>query len=268
MQTRGAAMYQEERLDAILEHLHQHKRIRVEDICDQFGVSRDTARRDLVKLEEQKAIVRTHGGAILSTLTKDVGFYDERARTGTADKRAIGLAAARLVKDGDHLFLTASTTVQAAAECMRTADNVVVTNSIDIAGILAHHQTMTIQLLAGQLHQRQRFLYGARTLATLADYRVDKLLLGIGAIGVDGLMCPYEEEGHMLRLMLRQADRIIVLADHTKFGKRQFFKVAALRDIDVLVTDREPGRDLSAALSDAEVEVVLAPASSHAQGEE
>lgn len=259
-------MYQEERLDSILKHIHRHKRIRVEEICDRFGVSRDTARRDLVKLEEQKMIVRTHGGAIPSTLMKEVGFYDERARMGTDDKRAIGLAAAQLVRDGDHLFLNASTTAQAAAECIRTANHVVVTNSIDIAGILARHPSMTIQLLGGQLHQRQRFVFGARTMGMIADYLVDKLLLGVGAISAGGISSPYEEEGHLLRTMLRHADQVVALADHTKFGKRQFFKVAPLQEINVLITDRQPDRELAAALAEADVDVLVAPATGHDSG--
>jgi len=252
-------VYQEERLQAILGHLHLYKRIRVEEMCDRFGVSRDTARRDLVKLEEQGAIVRTHGGAILPLLTKDVRLYDERVRTDTEGKRLIGQTAVELIQDGDYLLMNASTTVQYAAEFLKTKDNVVVTNSIDIADLLSRRNDVAIHLLGGQLHPRQRFVYGAKAIDMLGDYQVDKLLLGTCGITPDGLTYPYEEEGHVLRAMMQHADQVIALADHTKFSKRLFFKVASLREIDVLVTDQEPDQVIAETLRQAGVDIVIVP---------
>jgi DeoR family transcriptional regulator, carbon catabolite repression regulator len=252
-------MYQEERLQAILTYLHEHKRIRVEEICERFGVSRDTARRDLVKLEEQQRIVRTHGGAILPFLTKDITFYDERAKTGTQQKQLIGQAAVELIQDGDYLFMNASTTVEFAARSLKTKENVIVTNSIDIADVLSYRTDVMVHLLGGRLHPRQRFVYGSKAIEMLADYQVDKLLLGTCGITPEGLTNPYEEEGHMLRAMIQHADQVIVLADHTKFGKRMFFKVAPLHDIDVLVTDREPEQELAQILNQSGVDIVVVP---------
>ena len=102
-------MFQEERLFSILEYLKSNKRISVDLICELYEVSRDTARRDMVKFEEQGSIVRTRGGAILPTLSKEVGNYDQRLQEESSSKLTIGKTAAALVQDGDYLMMDAST---------------------------------------------------------------------------------------------------------------------------------------------------------------
>ncbi len=89
---RNEGVYQEERLVAILDFLKQHNRITTEQICTLLQVSRDTARRDLVKLEEQNAIIRTRGGAILPTVHQKIQSYSGRLKTVSEEKiRSAGL---------------------------------------------------------------------------------------------------------------------------------------------------------------------------------
>ncbi|WP_248931144.1 DeoR/GlpR family DNA-binding transcription regulator [Paenibacillus hamazuiensis] len=250
-------MYQEERIIAILQYMKEHGRISVDTICERFGVSRDTARRDMVKLEEQGSILRTRGGAILPTLSKDIPTYDKRMTDETASKRAIGKLAASLIQDRDFLLMDASTTVWCAAEEMRTEKNVVVTNSIDIASALIAKPGMTVHMLGGQLNAEHRYIFGARTLEMLRDYQVDKLLLGTCAITLDGISTPFEEEGYVMREMMKRSDQVILLADHSKFGKRQFHRVAGFESIDILITDREPDEPLREELQKHQVNIML-----------
>ncbi|WP_426452055.1 DeoR/GlpR family DNA-binding transcription regulator [Paenibacillus sp. S-38] len=250
-------MYQEERLLAILQHMQQHHRISVEEICELFQVSRDTARRDIVKLEEQGGILRTRGGAILPSLNKDVPRFDDRLQSEKAVKEDIGRTAASLLQNGDYLFMDSSTTVLQAANYLSTTDHIVVTNSFDIAGVLSHRQGMTVHLLGGVVHPRHRFIYGARTLEMLRDYQVDKLLIGTSGITESGLTNPYEEEGYVMKEMMRRADQIIVLADHTKFGQRQFYRLAGLEAIDILITDREPETAMKQALLEHDIHIII-----------
>lgn len=256
-------MFQEERLIGILQHLQEAGRISAEQICELFQVSRDTARRDLVRLEEEKKIVRTRGGAILPTLTKDAPVYSERLQSEPASKRAIGRTAASLIKDGDYVIMEASTTVQSVADYWRSKNNVVVTNSIDVTGMLAGKVGVTIHLLGGVFYGNHRSVYGARTVEALADYHVDRLFIGAGGITSDGLMNLYEEEGFLIREMMRRSDQVVLLADHSKFGKRMFHRFAALSDIDIVVTDRMPDAELADALQQNGVEIVVATEGGH-----
>ena len=251
-------LYQEERLMAILEHLQRHARITVQEICGRFGVSRDTARRDIVTLHGRGAIARTHGGAILLPLHKQVYAYADRLRAEPAGKRAIGRLAAALVAAGDHVIMDASTTVQFAAEALTAAPVTAVTNSIDIADILSRKDGVTVHLLGGTLQPAHRFLYGGATVAQLAECHADKVFLGACGIAADGLTYPDQEEGYVIREMIRRADQVCVLADRTKFGKRMFHRVASLDAIDTIITDRAPEGDLLQALRQSGIAVRVA----------
>jgi len=252
-------MFQDERCLAILDHLKHHKRITAEDICELFGVSRDTARRDLVKLEEEGRIVRTRGGAMLPTLLRDVPGYSNRLAAATEEKRRIGAAAASIVMDGDYILMDASTTVQCVAEQLRAKDVSVVTNSIDIAGLLCDRE-VRVTMLGGSLNARHRFVYGQQAIEQLADYRVNKLFIGACGITADGIMNPYEEEGHLIREMMERAEQVILLADHTKFGRSMFYRVADVGAVDKIVTDRLPDAALRQAIEAQGVELIVTDA--------
>lgn len=236
-------MYQEERLEKIIEYLAEHKRISADDICSLYEVSRDTARRDLVKLEEQRKIVRTHGGAVLSTLQQEIRNYRERLHYGLAEKRAIGKLAASLIKPGDKIILDSSTTVEACAACITVEDLIVITNSINQAEQLAAKPGLQIQLLGGLLNKEHLFLYGQQVITALGQYLVNKAFLGAVGISEKGLTTGYEEDGHLVRKMMAQAEQVIVLADHTKFGCNGYFKYANLSEIDIIITDQLPEKE-------------------------
>ncbi|KUO96519.1 DeoR family transcriptional regulator [Ferroacidibacillus organovorans] len=240
-----------------MSYLNQHQRVTLQTICELYDVSRDTARRDVVKLAQTTQVVRTRGGLMLPGLSKEVYGYKERLHRESSGKLEIGRTAAALVSDGEFLILDASTTVQFAAESLTARNVTVVTNAIDAASILSEKENVTVHVLGGKLNQQHRFLYGASTLEKLAEYHVDKLFLGACGITEDGLSYPHEEDGVVKRAMIRHADQVVVLADHTKFGKRLFHKISDLDAMDILITDREPSVELQRALDEAGVEVMV-----------
>ncbi|RBW71228.1 DeoR/GlpR family DNA-binding transcription regulator [Bacillus taeanensis] len=250
-------MYQQERLLAIIQYLKEHKKISVEQICEKFNVSRDTARRDLVKLEEQEMIIRTRGGAMLPTLKKEIKNYQDRLRYVSKEKKAIGKLAASLIKDGDNIIMDTSTTVQACAEFINT-DCSVITNSINQADILSNKSGVDIHLLGGQLNKEHRFLYGAGTLEKLNAYNVNKAFIGVVGITERGLMIAHEEDGFIKKKMIEQAEQVIVLADASKFENNALFTFAKLSQIDVIITDQEPDESFLKVLEEYEVDVLFA----------
>lgn len=250
-------MFQEERINAIMEHLNQYQRIDIKEICQQFDVSRDTARRDLLKMEELGLILRTHGGAVLPKKTKEIYEYKERLVRESDEKREIGLFAATLVNNGDFIMMDASTTVQFAAEHLSSENIVVVTNSIDIADVVSRKKAVRTILLGGELHAQHRFLFGQSTLDKLSDYQVDKLFLGACGITANGLSYPNEEDGVVKREMIKRASQVIVLADHTKFGDQMFFKIADLASIDLLITNQKPDKEMMEKLVEHQVELLV-----------
>ncbi|MCA0984866.1 DeoR/GlpR family DNA-binding transcription regulator [Halobacillus yeomjeoni] len=250
-------MYQEERIIGILQFLKDHRRISVEQICEKFNVSRDTARRDLVKLEDRKAIVRTRGGAILPSSHNQVKNYSHRLKTVSSEKQRIGKEAATMIHDGDRIILDTSTTVQACANHMGAIDCTVITNSIHQAESLSNKEHVNIQLLGGQLEKEHRFLYGTSVIERLKKFNVDKAFIGVVGISDKGLTIAHEEDGMVKRNMMEQASEVIVLADHTKFGTTEFFQFASLDDVDVIITDKALDYQYQKLMDDHHVQLIV-----------
>ncbi|WP_458119729.1 DeoR/GlpR family DNA-binding transcription regulator [Paenibacillus sp. Z6-24] len=251
-------MYQEERMLHILKYLESHQRINIEEICSLFHVSRDTARRDLVRLEEQNSIIRTRGGAMLSTATMTIPSYKDRLNTVSSEKKKIGQLAATLIRDGERVILDSSTTVQACAEFLEAAGCTVITNSINQADILSDKEDMTIHLLGGQLQSQHRYVYGSEAIEALSHYFAERAFIGIGSISAKGLTSLTVEEGRIKYKMMQQAEMVIILADHSKFGRELFYKFADLSEIDLIITDRAPSAEMTELLQQHEVELWIA----------
>lgn len=253
----GFVMYQEERLIAVIQYLKEKRRISIEQMCEMFDISRDTARRDLVKLEDRKAIVRTRGGAILPTSHAAIQDYTNRLKTVSYEKERIGREAVSLMQPGDKLILDTSTTVQACANQMTPMELTVITNSIHQASILSNVGNISIHLLGGHLQKEHQFLYGASVIERLQSYHVDKAFIGVVGISDQGLTIGIEEDGMVKRTMMKQAKEVIVLADHTKFGITEFFSFAGLEDVDIIVTDKLPNDRFQKMLKDNDVELIV-----------
>lgn len=250
-------MFQEERMTLILEHLNKHKRINVEDICKLFSVSRDTARRDLVNLEKQGSILRTHGGAILPPEQKVITNYNDRLKYEYETKRHIGKLAATLIKNEDTIIMDTSTTVQASAEFISANHCTVITNSINVADILTNKQGVDIHLLGGQLNHEHRFLYGGAALSMLSNYFADKVFLGALGLTAQGVTVSHPEDAEVMRKMIEQSKEVIILADHSKFGNNAVYKVAELKDVDIIITDQLPPKPLLNILNEKNINLII-----------
>ncbi|WP_248482479.1 DeoR/GlpR family DNA-binding transcription regulator [Tepidibacter aestuarii] len=245
-------------MEVILNYLKTNKRISVEEICNLCGVSRDTARRDLVKLEKNGEILRTHGGAILSKVQNKIKNYEERLQQDLKPKKEVAKLAAALIKSRDRIIMDTSTTMQLCAELLGDIEDCsVITNSINVADILSNNKNVDIHLVGGKLNQKHRYLYGTETISMLSNYYTHKAFIGIGGITKNGIMNEDNEDGFVKRKMIEQAEQVIVLADSTKFGKSGFFKVADLSKIDLIITDKIPDKDFMDIFEENKITVVF-----------
>ncbi|GAA3411260.1 DeoR/GlpR family DNA-binding transcription regulator [Paenibacillus hodogayensis] len=259
-------MLQEERLLYILDYLKSHRAMSVPDICRHLGVSRDTARRDIVRLTEDGSAVRTHGGIALPRLNKPFASYRERSTEQSEAKRRIGRVAAGMIRDDETVILDVATTVKAVAERIEAKGVTVITHSIDNVGVLMDKPHVQIYMLGGYLHKEHHLLYGPSVLEKLSELRADKAIIGVSAIVSDGLMYPYEEDARVKREMARRADQVIAVADSSKLAAMSGFRLG-LEWVDVLVTDKIVPGEMQEALDRHEVEVVICGDISEEEGE-
>lgn len=248
-----------ERQNQILQILARNQRISVAEVCELFDISEATARRDLEALAEQGKLQRVHGGAIALSEAPPEAPILQREREQAAEKIRIGLAAAALVQDGETVFLGSGSTVLEAARALRTRSLTVITNSLPVINLLAGLENIQVICLGGMLRDSELSFIGHITEQALAEVRADKVLLGIRAVSLEhGLTNDYLPETMTDRAILQAGREVILLADHTKFGRVAAARLAPLESVHTLVTDSETPPDFLDAARERGLRVLVA----------
>jgi len=246
-----------ERKDQILDLITRKGRITVDELIEKFKVSGATIRRDLEFLEHQGLITRAHGGAMSkSRVSLEPDFFEEKEKF-LEEKKRIGEEAARLIEEGEVIFLEASTTVLELARNIQNNKNLtVVTNSLDIAQELDGKEGISLIITGGSPKRRTRALIGPLTEATLSQMRIDKAFMGVNALDPTyGITAPTLEEAQTRKKIVKASNKIVILSDHSKFGKQSFAAVDPLQSIDILITDRGIPEETKVALERLGIEV-------------
>jgi DeoR/GlpR family transcriptional regulator of sugar metabolism len=225
-----------ERQRRIEEMLRAQGRVEVLELARILNVSEHTVRRDLLALQQQGVLQRTHGGAV----TLDTSRLGVAARAAVLPqaKAAIGRAAAALVEPGQTLVLDAGSTPLAMARALTVRPLTIVTSCLDIAALFADDPQVTIALTGGTWQRSQRALWGPAAIAMLAQCRADWAVPGACAIDATlGVSAPDEEDAAMKRAMVACARRTLVLGDHSKLGTVAAFHVADWTRVHTLLLD-------------------------------
>jgi DeoR family glycerol-3-phosphate regulon repressor len=251
-------MFQTLRQPEILDLARRDGRVTVEGLAQHFGVTLQTIRRDLAELAEAGQLERVHGGAVLPSRTANIG-YEERRRLHGAAKAAIGQACAALVPQDCSLFLAIGTTTEAVARALRDHRNLlVVTNNVNVGQILLGNRDCTVILSGGAIRRSDGGLVGPLAVQTIRQFKFDVAVLGCSAMDEDGDLLDYDiQEVGVNQAILGQSRRAILVADHSKLQRSAPARIASLRDVHALVTDRPLPPALAARCRDWGTEVVV-----------
>lgn len=262
-------MYAPERQAAISATIATAGRASVSDLAQHFDVTPETIRRDFDLLERAGLLRRVHGGAVAPGRASAV----ERSVTQRSDlaadaKRRIAAAALRYVPSAADtaIVLDAGTTVGALAALLvdwrgeRVDESLpVITHSVTAAATLLAAEQIDLHLLGGRVRGVTGAAVGPTVLDQLSRLRPDVAFIGTNALSASGgLTTPDEYEAAVKTAIVRRAARVILLADSAKFDIDTLVVFADLEEIDVLITDAEPGVELADALADAGIEVLVA----------
>jgi DeoR/GlpR family transcriptional regulator of sugar metabolism len=228
----------EARRQLLLELIQRRGFASLEDLIGMAGVSESTIRRDLEALDGAGSIRRTHGGAVLVGEPRGgMPAFEDRTASSVAEKRAIGALAAQLVQDGDTVLLDGGTTTLEVARALVGRRVHVVTNSLPIAQLLAPHKDTDLILIGGFVYPRTGVALGPIAIRCLEEIRVHTLFMGAGGIVADGIYNSNLLLVETERAMMRSAHQVVLVADHTKFGKQALARLCGLEDIQRLVVD-------------------------------
>ena len=236
----------------------------LETLCRELDASESSVRRDLVQLESEGVLRRVYGGAMAVTMRDHVrggeqGLdFDWQSGRMAEEKRLIAAKAAGLIEDGQTIILDGGSTVAAVAQALRNRSLHVITNSLPIALALDDARQIEVTLTGGYLYPRLRVTLGPLCERMLSGVAADVLIMGIGGVTADGF-----SNGNTLvvgseRKMMEVARKVIIVTDHTKFGRNAMIQVAPLDEADCVVSDAGLAEEYQELLRARGVEVLLA----------
>jgi DeoR family transcriptional regulator, aga operon transcriptional repressor len=243
----------------ILDRVAEHGSVDVVGLAQEFRVSAATIRRDLQALHDQGLVRRTHGGALPRPAGVELPIQYKASRQHR-EKRAIGLAAASLVRDGDVVGMTGGTTATEVARALADRRGLtVVTNALNIAAELMSRPEIRLVVVGGNARHASYELVGPAAEAMVAQYHFDLAFIGTdGFTTTQGCTTHDEMEAHTDLAFIRQAGRTVVIADSTKLGKVTFARICGLDAVDDLITDTGADPATLASVRLAGVQVTVA----------
>lgn len=225
----------------LLRHLEKNHYISIEEITAMFGVTTQTARRDIMALEQDGRVRRLHGGATIATPV-DPAIYRQRRVDNAALKERIGQLTADLVPDGAAVFLDTGTTCEAVARALlNRRDLRVVTYSLRVATTLSECSTFAVAVPGGFVRQVDAGVFREETADYIRKFKFDIAVISVSGIDQDGDIGDDDHaEVAAVSAAMKQAETIILAVDSSKFSRRALVRLASLADVDALVTDSLP----------------------------
>ncbi len=244
-----------DRRSQLVSRLREDGRTSVATLARDLGVTESTIRRDLARLADSGALVRTYGGAALAG-----GSTPSAAGPMAAAKRAIAAAAATLIEDGQTIAISSGSTTLELARRLVDRRLTVITNALDVVSVLIDRDGLELVVLGGVVRPRMHSTLGHLAELALRELRADTLFMGIGAIDPDrGLMNDSIPEILTDRALRRSARSCVVLADSSKLAQVAPAFVFDLDEVDVVVTDAAVDPADVVSLQARGVRVVVAP---------
>ena len=232
-------MIAEERRQRVLDLVSTKGFATLADLALDIQVSESTVRRDLEFWHQQGNLKRTHGGAIFVGDGSSFPALEERIDAQLEEKRAIARAAVGRICDGDTVLLDGGTTTLEAARLLLGRSIQVVTNSLPIAALLAGSRETDLVLLGGYIYPKTGVALGPFTVRMMQDLHVHQTLLSVSGLTERGLFNSNLLLVETERAMMRCADEVVLLADHTKVGRPALAFLCEWSEIDLLVIDRK-----------------------------
>jgi DeoR family glycerol-3-phosphate regulon repressor len=249
---------QTQRHDAIIELVRQHSYVSTEELVEHFAVSPQTIRRDLNELAEQNKIQRHHGGAALPSSSVNTAYHDRKIMW-QEEKARIANRVASQIPNGATLFIDIGTTPEAVAHALLNHQDLrIVTNNLNVATLLTSKEDFRLILAGGEIRSRDGGIIGEATLDFISQFRLDYGILGISGIDLDGSLLEFDyHEVRTKRAIIDNSRNVMLVADHSKFGRNAMVNLGNMNLIDSLFTDQQPPDSVMQVIEKYQVQLEL-----------
>ena len=228
-----------ERKRYILNELQRNGSVVITDLAERIQVSSMTIRRDLNAMAEDGMVTLEHGGAVLNNGSLFECNMRFKSVINATEKQRIAAKCMEYINEGDSIFLDAGTTPNEVAVLLRGKRNIsVLTHSLMVANTTANMRNIKLIMCPGEFRENSMAFLGPLTDDFIQHFQIDTLFLSLEGIDLnDGLSVVDVQDGHTKKVLVEKAKRVICIADHSKFNKSFFYKIAPVADVDLVVTD-------------------------------
>jgi DeoR/GlpR family transcriptional regulator of sugar metabolism len=245
----GRPLLADARRTAIGKRLRAHGAVTVAEVEREFGVSSMTARRDLAELERQGIARRTHGGAVLPSISAQEDSFAQRLEVATEAKSQLAEAAVALLSPRETVFLDSSSTAYfVARRIVELGIGVtVITNSLPVMEAVASRETPNVNLIGvgGTLRPLTRSYVGPYAVHTVLGHFADRTFLSVKGVTADGTLTDADElEAEVKRAMISQSEEAVLLLDDSKLGARGQNAIARVTEVSSVLAHGAPSSAL------------------------
>jgi len=246
------------RKEIILSTLNESGILHTQELVEKCDVSDITIRRDLIELESQGLLIRTHGGAIKSQTVDKLFTYAEKINQNRQKKETICQLAANYICEGDIIFVDCGTTLSLLPKYLVTFKSLtVITTSLPVIYELFNYPNIRLSLIGGEIDVERQATYGAIAENTIGNYHANKAFIGADGLSMKKGLSSYDEkEGSITLMMIENSDETFLLCDSSKIEKNSFVKFASLNKIHHLITDKGISKEQLKMYKDFGVEVI------------
>ncbi|WP_238652123.1 DeoR/GlpR family DNA-binding transcription regulator [Paenibacillus piscarius] len=229
----------EERKQTILDELELAGKVQVHSLAERFGVTTETIRRDLDRLEKEGRLRKVYGGAVRIRSENYEPTFMKRSQMNLAGKQEIGRLAASLIQDGETVILDNGTTTLEIMRALKDRAQVtVITNSVPVLNCALEQFQGKVIFAGGEVNAAYRAAVGVTAHDLLGQFKVNKAFISAGGLSLsEGITDYHLEEALISRKMMERAEESILVADHTKFGVTTFAQIAPVAHISMVLTD-------------------------------
>lgn len=246
------------RLDQIMDYLKSHNLVTVDQLVAAISASPATIRRDLIKLDREGVISRSHGGVTLNRFIPAQPTTLEKMQRNLVEKQAIAQAAARLVKSGDSVVLDAGTTMLELARQLTHLPLRVITSDLHIALFLSEFKQIEVTIIGGRIDDSSQSCVGDHGRRLLKNIYPDVAFVSCNSWSLEkGITTPTEEKAVLKEDLLGNARRRVLLADSSKYGSWSLFCVTPLQNLTDIITDSHLSEEGLAALREQAFSLTL-----------
>ncbi len=233
-------MLQYERQKNIIDYLKINNTATIKELADAIYTSEASVRRDLAHLEKEGHIKRVYGGVMLASYANEVVPVELRDSANTKVKDEIAKVAAKLIKNGDTVFMDASTTVFRICKYIKGKNNLkIITNNIRVAQELCGCD-IKVYCTGGEFFEKRDCFLGPFAESFIEKVSADILFFSSQGISADGVISDVDERENSLRAkMLKNAKKKVFLCDYSKFGVVRPFILCKKDDVDTIICEKK-----------------------------